>query len=491
MSRKKQAKVELAPTMQNGLNAEAKSIIQNGLGEAILGFNPNTFGTQLNQVTTLFKNNRWYFVSNLRHLIAETYVEHGLVQTVVDVPVDDGMSGGVVIKTKQLEESQIEQIRVTMEENDDLGIMGQGLKWTRLFGGGGIITVTNQDPSKPFNIESLKKDSKLAFKAADLWELFYTKLNLDDDHTALNQPEFQLDKIELFDYYGKQLHRSRVMVMKGKEAPSFVRPRLRGWGLSILESLVNSLNQYYKQNNLVFEVLDEFKVDVYKIKGLTNSLLRPDGESQIRKRVQLANQQKNFQHALTMDGEDDFLQKELSFSGLAETMEGIRMQIASDMRMPLSKIFGISAAKGFQSGEDDIENYNSMVQSSIRDKAKLHILNMIKLRCQHLFQMVPTDLSIEFKPLRQLTSEQEENVKTQKFNRALQAKAAGEIDSKEFREIMNKDNLLSVQLDLSKEVLDEDSGSEDDEESASDGGESVGSGQKPQSTPHDAKEAKS
>src|SRR5208283_5766536 len=100
-------------------------------------------------------------------------------------------------------------------------------------------------------------------------------------------------------------------------------------------------------------------------------------------------------------------------------MVGIRMQIASDMRMPLTKVFGISAA-GFSSGEDDIENYNSMVESSIRQKGKFDIIKMIKLRCQKMYGFVPDDITIEFKPLRVLSSEQEENVKNAKHARLMQ-----------------------------------------------------------------------
>jgi hypothetical protein len=64
-----------------------------------------------------------------------------------------------------------------------------------------------------------------------------------------------------------------------------------------------------------------------------------------------------------------------------------------------------------------------------------------------LFGIIPTDMSIDFKPLRILSSEQEENVKTQKFNRLLAAKQAGELTTEEFRNACNKDALLSVNLE--------------------------------------------
>jgi len=178
---------------------------------------------------------------------------------------------------------------------------------------------------------------------------------------------------------------------------------------------------------------------------LTNAVMSNEGTAKIQQRVQLANQQKNFQNALTMDAEDDYQSKQLSFTGIAEVQAGIRMQIASDLRMPLTKLFGVSSA-GFNSGEDDIENYNSMDQHEIRDKAKFHLMRMVQLRSLQMFGTVLDDLRIKFPSLRQLSSEQEENVKTQKHNRALQALQAGGITREEFRAICDKENLLDYQL---------------------------------------------
>lgn len=242
------------------------------------------------------------------------------------------------------------------------------------------------------------------------------------------------------------------MRMTGVTAPSFIRPRLRGWGFSVVEHLVRSINQYLKSNNLAFEVMDEFKVDVYKIKNLTDALLSDEASQKVRKRIQMANWQKNYQHALVMDGEDDYIQKQPSFAGLADVMKEIRMQIASDMRIPLTKLFGISAA-GFSSGEDDIENYNAMIESEVRNKSKYDILRIIEIKCQKLFGYIPTDLSIEFKSLRILSSVEEEQVKTSKFTRIMQARQAGEITTYEFRDACNRDKLLGIQLDTTQDQV--------------------------------------
>ncbi len=424
-----------------GRPKKEKEIVTNTLTEAIFG-NPLMDSNQIAQTGTLFKGLRWYLVSNMRQLLSELYAEIGTVQTIVDIPVEDALRGGIVVQTKQLDPDQITELENYMQRNDDYETFGYACKWNRLYGGAGIIIISGQDYSKPLNIEALKQGDKIEFRAVDMWELFHDMQNTGDLGDAM---DYNFNNVEYYNYYGKRVHHTHVLVMKGKKAPSFIRPRLRGWGMSVLESLVRPLNQYLKATDLTFEVLDEFKLDIYKIKGLTATLLNPMGTQKIQQRVQLANQQKNYQNAITMDSEDDYVQKQLSFSGIAETMDGIRIQLASDLRMPLTKLFGISPA-GFNTGEGDIENYNSMIESDIRAKIKYHILKIVKIRCIELFGFTPDDLNVDFMPLRILSAEQEENVSTQKFNRLLQARERNELTSEQFIEAVNRDDLLGVQI---------------------------------------------
>lgn len=419
-----------------------QNMVMNGLASA-LGLEGEV--PQLSESGSMHKNLRYYLVSNMRQMLSQAYVELGLVKTIVDIPVDDAIKGNFEITTKQLDEDEIEQLVNHMTEKGDFEEIKGALKWNRLYGGGGLMIVTGQDAEKKLDLNAFQQGDRLKFKGVDMWELFPDKQ--DTGNYAEAMQTFGLDEVEHFNYYGHNVHRSRVIITKGLTVPSFIRPRLRGWGVSVVETLIRSINQYLKANNLTYEILDEFKLDIFKIAGLTSSLTSQHGEQMVNRRVQLANKQKNYQNAMTMDANDDYIQKQLSFAGIAETQAGVRMQIASDMRMPLTKLFGISSA-GFSSGEDDIENYNSMIEATVRTPAKPLILQAMKLRAAELFGIVPDDLDFTYESLRILSSEQEENVKNQKFNRILQARQAGELTREEFREMVNRDKLLPMQMDV-------------------------------------------
>lgn len=417
------------------------------------GFGQLGYGTQVSSQETLMINTSWAMISNNRTLLSQAYVQYGIIQTLCDQPVDDAFRPGFEIKSEQLDGDDIELLMAYVEMNKVVQQSAQGAKWARLYGGGGVIIVTEEDPSLPFNPLKLKKGSRVAFKSFDMWELYFSLQN-EQGEVQLTDDDGDLDSYsgEFYDYYGKNVHRSRVMRIDGKQAPAFVRPRLRGWGMSEVERCIRSLNQYIKNQDVVFELLDEAKVDVYKMKGFNSALMNTSGTAGVANRIQNANMLKNFQNAITMDVNDEYEQKTMNFAGLGDILTQIRQGLAADLKMPMTKLFGISAA-GFNSGEDDIENYNAMVESEVRAKIKYHIVEQLKICCQVLFGFYPHDLSIKFKPLRIMGADQEEKIKTDQFNRVTTAFSSGLISGQTANGAINAGSLLPIEIDDTSDPL--------------------------------------
>ena len=98
---------------------------------------------------------------------------------------------------------------------------------------------------------------------------------------------------------------------------------------------------------------------------------------------------------------------------------------------------------------------------------------MIKIRAQQKFGIgVPSDLAIEWKPLRILSAEQEENVKNSKIQSiAFSSRVLGQITTEDFKDGCNRDNLLSVKVDATVGSIGDSTPDEEIEE-----GEETGSG---------------
>ena len=399
-------------------------------------FNPLT--PQNSRLDTVFINTRWNLISNYRSVLSEAYAEYGIVQTLVEQPVSDAFSRGFDIDTEELSVDQKKELQTYLERYQIIQTIQKAIGWSRLFGGGGVIVVTDQKPDTPLDISKINKDTPLSFVDADMWELY-------KDTTNIWNPTIDTNDERKFSYYGINLHRSRVFPIMGKEAPSFIRPRLRGWGMSELERVVRSINSYLKNQDLIFELLDEAKIDVYQLNGFNRAMLTPQGSRGAEERVRISNTLKSYLNALVLDVTDKYEQKQLSFNGLSDILNQIRQGVAADLKMPMTKLFGVSAA-GFNSGEDDIENYNAMIESEIRSKVKYIVVQVLEICCQKLFGFVPKNLNITFKSLRILSAEQEENMKNSQFNRLIQAYANGLLSAGDAMVGCNSANLLPVQF---------------------------------------------
>jgi len=445
------------PKTTKELQVQNSAYADTMLAAGAAGVNAICGQSQLSQTDTLFKNVRGYQITNNYILLGLLYAENGIVETLIDIPVEDSLRGGFEITTKQLSEDQRSALVKDMNFKGDVEEVKYAEKWKRLYGGAGLITLdSDSEANKPFDITKVQKGKTIIeFKAADLWELNaqQTPHEYDTNVKEITESErLSQGNSGFFNYYNQAVSRGRVIVLKGKRAPAQIRARLRGWGLSEIEALVRSLNQYLKTTDLSFEVLDEFKIDVYKFAGLVDALQSDAGMKLIQERVTVANMQKGYQNGIALDATDDYQQKQVSFVGIADVMKEIKLQVAADLRIPVTKLFGQSAA-GFNSGEDDIENYNAMVESRIRPGIVMTLTEVAKIRCMQAHGFVPDDLEIVLKPLRIMSSKEEEEIKTAKFNRVIQAKTQGEMTTKEFREACNKDQLLGIKV---KENISED-----------------------------------
>lgn len=409
-----------------------------GLISGLHGLNGG-FASNLTSFDPTFQNNQYAPMTLMWTVLMYSYKTHGLIQTAIDMPVLDALRGGLELSSDQLDPDDIRTLEDYLEENAVLERIGDAFIWARLFGGGALIInsqVEGVDTGEPLGDEIM--DGPIEFYDACRWELTC---------------ERRIPKNGKYGYYGKQIDQSRVLTILGKRAPWLIRAQLSDWGMSEYERMVEDFNLFLRTRNVIYELLEEAKVDVYSLKNFTTQLASSTGTQLTQRRVQMMNQIKNFNNALIMDKDDMYEQKQVTFGGLAEMMKENRMGIASALRMPMSKLFGM-ASTGFSSGQDDIENYNGMIESEVRQPMKMVVRKVLRMVVKHLFH---DDLQInfEFKPLRMLSALDEETINTSKANRYNALYDRMLMSSKEVGEALQKDNLVPIQLQAEQDLLDE------------------------------------
>lgn len=419
-----------------------KKSIENSLSEAIgVDQYTNDEVSQLVNLGQIGNDISMQLLSLYPYVLSYAYKQYGFLQTAVDQPVEDAFRGGVSLESETLSPDELEELKQKMEDEEDWEAIKEAQKWGRLFGGGVLIANTDQLLKRPLNEKALQ-GRRLQFIASDRWE------------TTLLDPESGAENSD-FLFHEEVLNKSRVNLALGKKAPYYVRMRLQGWGLSIFEQSLPPLIQYSKSQNVMLELLDENKIDILKINQLANTLNTKDGTAIIRKRVDIAAKNKNYKSMLVMDKEDDYQQKQLSIAGMADLNKEIRIMVAAYLRQPVSKIWG-TGSSGFSSGEDDLENYNAMIESEIRPQSLKMIKWVADLRCMQLFGRKTPDLTIKWQPLRVLTGLEEQQKEDQIFNNVFGMVDRGLMLPSEAMEYLKNKDIVTMETKALKGESDED-----------------------------------
>ena len=460
---------------------------------------------KINDISSLALQVRNGFITLNYPLLAMLYQQFGLIQSLIEVPVLDAFRGGIKFtgyekkvvvpelptKRRRLfsfwnadeakEESPAEKadfeqeqmkkreewekesaqedakkktdkearVAITGEEIRLMEIylrrdgtwqkLQQALFWKRLFGGAGIVIMDGRDPATPLRLEDINQDTPLEFYVTDNWELSGTDIHASEFSATdwLSETPFTVR--------GHAIHKSRVILFKGKEFAPLYRAMGRGWGMSILEPLVRTLNKGIKNENVIFELLDESKMDIFSFYGLNDAMQDEQATDAITKRVQYASMVKNYMKALLLDSEDTYQQKQIHFNGLADLKVDSRVDMAADARITMNKLYGTSPA-GFNSGESDRETYADTVEAEIRIPSEAAVIRILEVVGRKVLGKT-LDFDIVWKPLIRTTEYEQEKIKTLKLANLNEANIWGRITNKEWMQAVNKDNLLGIEIE--------------------------------------------
>ena len=415
------------------------NVINNGLADA-LGL-PNGVAQDPSILSKIFASNigglltyRWVSLTN-------AYNKNSFLQTAVNQKVEDAFrNDGLIIDTKTLSTEEIEQLRKTMEEEGDIEAIMDCIRWGRLYGGGVLVANTEQDPSLPLDEKQLK-GRKLKFLATNRWQCTSQSINPYIAKTFIFTDNMQEGEDQLSKANNLTVDASRVAIFTGNNAPYLTRTILNGWNASIFEGILEPIQNLLGGFNVTLELLSEAKIDVFKIADLATVLLSPNGEKQIQKRLAIATANKNYKASLAMDANDDYQQKQISFSGIPQLLEQLMYIFCGYLRYPVSKLFG-KGSSGFSSGDDDLENYNGTVDSEVRIPARRLITWVVNLRCQQLFGRELPDFRPKWRPLRVMSEKDQAEINSRKLDDYLKLKEAQVMTGQQVAQKLTEDGYI-------------------------------------------------
>ena len=312
--------------------------------------------------------------------------------------------------------------------------------WGRVFGGGAVIINTPDHagrPDEPLDLSRLKKGDRIDWIVADCWELMGCTADVQ-----ISSPDVMVNWQEdcPFTYYGQKIHKSRVLLFRGKEIPSMYRPMGRGWGMSYFEHLARTLTITWKAQNSRAELLDDAKTDIYMLKGLNQQATNPALNEALKNRLRIIQQTKNYGSGVALDSEDEFRQKQTQFSGFDKMQEQDRYDCAADARIVMTKLYGMTPG-GFSNGDNDRASYEDMVRSEVQNPCIPNLITAFKVLAVTTIGE-PMDIDADFPPLTKEKSETDIKTRQEIYNLCIKGLTYGTITPGQFARIMNEQNVF-------------------------------------------------
>lgn len=279
------------------------------------------------------------------------YRSDWIARKVVDIPAFDMIREG---RNWQAEDTLIEKLEAEEARIQLWPKLAKALRLARLYGGSAIILgEKNGDPTQPLNVGRLAAGGLDFIHVASRYEITAGEVDRDAASAAWGQPK----SYTMSSTTGGSLkiHPSRVITFVGADLPDLTMSQ--GWGDSVLQALEEAVANAGLAATSIAQLLQEAKVDVFKIPRFMENVGDETYRKQVVDRVTLANQAKSITNGLLMDAEEEYQQKQISFSQLPEVLS-LYLQIAAGAAdIPATRLLGQSPAGMNSTGESDLRNY--------------------------------------------------------------------------------------------------------------------------------------
>lgn len=288
------------------------------------------------------------------------YIGDGIGKNIVSAPADDMTRNWIEIPNDTDNKIADELYRL-----DAQNTFNQAIKWARLFGGSIIIMGTNDDADLisplPVTIRGIN------------WLKVYAISEIPVNPTMIdaNPKSSTFGQVSVYDIQPKNatqfyVHASRCIIFKGEPTPDTYRQvdfQTQYWGMSALQPVFERLVNFGASEQSIHNTIQEFIISVFKLSNLAQLLESTDGSTAVYNRMDIISASKSMLHSVLLGEDETFDRNVASFTGLPEILDRLMMFISASTGIPVTKLFGRSAAGMNATGENDLRNYYDMISS--------------------------------------------------------------------------------------------------------------------------------
>jgi len=351
-------------------------------------------------VSTRYKKSARLSESEYRNL----YEGDGFARRIVDLPVSDMTREGFEVVGDEEGEILDELKRICAVEK-----LSRMLKWGSVFGGavGVVGLMDGQDLDKPLNENRLK-----SVEFIHVFDRFRIHWSNDDLYKDPNEKNFgQIEYYHVTPRNGTMftVHASRVLSTDGVEITDFTRQENQGWGDSVYKSLYDYIRRLTNVYGSAEHIVGSFVETMLQIEGLAD-LIAAGKEDVVKNRLQILDLGRHVMNTVLIDSQETYEKKTANVTGIDKLIDRFQMAMSSVTGIPVTVLFGRSAAGENSTGEADFR----MWYDKVADKQRMELsplleplIRWVQIAKQGPFRGTEIDgWEIKYHPLWQPTEKQ-------------------------------------------------------------------------------------
>ncbi len=331
---------------------------------------------------------------------------NALARRVAKLPPEDMLRAGYEVQVA--DEADFNELPL-MDELKRLGVDGE-LVWAmtlaRATGGAVIVPFIDdgtsgigwREPLVPERIREVKELRVISRKHAQ-------PIATGSPIYRITSPDKAVPAVEM--------HESRLIIFQGERVPDDRKAQNGGWCNSIFVALEEPLKRCGLSWQAIGNMVVDGSVGVLKVKGF-HGMLAARNDDQIRTRFHLMAHGRSVARALAVDADsEDFQYIAREFGGIPDTLYALMSELSSLTGIPITRLFGRSAAGMNATGDGDERSYFDMVAS---DRMVSLVPNHEKIVRMVMHQKKPglaepKRWSLCYNPMRQMSDKEQAEIR--------------------------------------------------------------------------------
>jgi uncharacterized protein len=355
------------------------------------------------------KQNGFFRITNIfnRSELDQMYRSDGVLRLVIDIFAQEMIRQGW-----ELEGDAEGKIIGKLEELKSNEAMSNLIKWARLFGGAVcIMGIADGLPlDQPVDERTLRDVQWL--RVFDRYQAYSRDGTFESD---LNSPNYGFPNVYTINDNRTGaiffVHYSRILRMDWNVLPPRWQNFNQGWGDPLIQTIYEELRNYSMAFSHTATMMEDFVNGMLKIPNLTTIMASQCGDQNVLKRLNILNLSKSTTNTMILDADETYEKITTNVSGIAELLDRFMLALSAVTRVPVSLLFGRSAAGMNATGESDVRNFYDAVKQEQESKLRCvleKLIRYIMISKDGPFSGVePENWSLQFIPLWQNTEEQD------------------------------------------------------------------------------------